>query len=156
METYRTVTFEEMCIRDSFFAEQIGCLMGTVAAEDYQAIQLHLLVIVLHVFDFIHAVFVDDTHQLKWLPRSAQNGAAERKDAGKIFRFHALIIAFDQAAVTVVNAINFHIVAEFFIQRFCNAANSCIEADVYKRQILDRVGPLTKKGRLSIAGRKYI
>ena len=102
--------------------------MGTVAAEDYQAIQLHLLVIVLHVFDFIHAVFVDDTHQLKWLPRSAQNGAAERKDAGKIFRFHALIIAFDQAAVTVVNAINFHIVAEFFIQRFCNAANSCIEA----------------------------
>ena len=36
---------------EPFFAEQIGCLMGTVAAEDYQAIQLHLLVIVLHVFD---------------------------------------------------------------------------------------------------------
>ena len=63
---------------EAFLAQKICGFLCAVATEDDEAVELHLLVVILHVLDFIDAVFIDDAHELERLAGGAQNGTAER------------------------------------------------------------------------------
>ena len=63
---------------EAFLAQKVCGFLCAVATEDDEAVELHLLVVILHVLDFIDAVFIDDAHELERLAGGAQNGTAER------------------------------------------------------------------------------
>ena len=74
--------------RNAFLAQKVCRLVRAVAAQNDEAVELHLLEVLLHGAHFVHVVFLNHTHLLERLTRSAQNGAAERENAGKILLLH--------------------------------------------------------------------
>ena len=59
-----------------FLRKQVGSLVGAVAAQTQQAVQLRRLVGLFHSGDFINVVILHHTHQLEGGALGAQNGAA--------------------------------------------------------------------------------
>ena len=111
---------------DAVLCQQVCGLVGTVAAQDDQAVELIFPVIFQHhvqlglAAKFRHG----QAHRFKRLAGGAQNGAAQGEDAGKIAGVHLADVPVDQSAVSVPDAVDVHILSKDFIQRLADAAQS--------------------------------
>ena len=73
-------------------------------------------------------VFIGFLHHLERLARGAQNGAAQGQDVGKLFGLHRVVIALDQTAIAVADAVERHVLAEFIIKRLGYTAQGRVQA----------------------------
>ena len=111
---------------EALFAEQIGGLVGAVAAQSDQTIQLEILIGLFHRSNLVHAVFFHHAHVAERTAAGAQNGAAQGEDTGELLLAHLLILAFDQAAITVADTDDLRI--KKLVGCAGNAADGCIQA----------------------------
>ena len=102
-------------------AQQIGGLVGAVATQAEQAIQLGGAVVLFHGGYLVHLVFLHHTHLFEGSALGAQDGTAHRQDAGKFVRGHLAVVAVDEAVVSVQDADDFHFIAHAVVQRFGHA-----------------------------------
>ena len=107
--------------------EQVCGFVGAIAAQAQQAVQLGFLVGLFHGGNFINVVVLHHTHHLKRRALGAQNGAAQRQDAAEIVLAHLLVVAVNQAAVSVQDANDLHVIAHAGIQCFCYAADGGVQ-----------------------------
>ena len=112
----------------TFLAQQVRGLCRAVTAENNQTVQLHVVVGLNHLCDLINAVFVLVAHIFKRLARSAENGAANRQNAGKVARRHEAVFSLNESLVSILKAVDFYFLAVFLIQRFCNAAQGRVQS----------------------------
>ena len=91
------------------FAEKVGGLVGAVAAQRHETVELHVFVILLHSRDLVDVVLLDDAHIAVGLAAGTENRAAQREQSREIVRLHHLIGAVDQTLVAVVDADKLHI-----------------------------------------------
>ena len=94
----------------TLLAKKICGLLSTVSAENDQAVQTKLIIILFHGFDLIQTVFIRCPHQLEGLAGAADDGAALCQDSGKITRTHETVIAVDQTLVAVNKAIDLKLI----------------------------------------------
>ena len=111
-----------------FLAEQIGGLVGAVAAQAEQAVQFGLLIGLFHRLDLVDVVLLDDAHFLERGALCAKDGAAHRQDAGKLAGVHVAEIAVDQAVIAVEHADDLHLVAHTLIQCLGSTADGGVQA----------------------------
>ena len=111
---------------ETFFAEQVRGLVGTVATQSDKAIQLQVLIGLFHGGDLVHAIFFHHAHVAEGTAAGAQNGAAQRQDTGELLLAHLLILALDQSAITVADTDDLSI--KKFIGSTGNATDGCIQA----------------------------
>jgi hypothetical protein len=107
--------------------EQVCGFVGAIAAQAQQAVQLGFFVGLFHGGNFINVVVLHHTHHFKGGALGAQNGAAQRQDAAEIVLAHLLVVAVDQAAVSVQDANDLHVIAHAGIQCFCYAADGGVQ-----------------------------
>ena len=108
--------------------EKVGGLVGAVAAQAEQTVELCVLIGLLHGCDLVDLVFFHNAHQLEGGALGAQNGAAQRQDAPEVVFRHLLVVAGDQAMVAVQDAHDLDAVAHSGIQSFCHAADGGVQA----------------------------
>ena len=108
--------------------EEVGGLVGAVAAEAEQTIKLCVLIGLLHSRDLVDLVLFDHPHQLEGGALGAQNGTAQRQDAPEVVLVHLFVVAGDEAVVAVQDAHDLHIVAHPGIQRLGHAADRGVQA----------------------------
>ena len=108
--------------------EEVGGLVGAVAAEAEQTIKLCVLIGLLHGRDLVDLVLFDHPHQFEGGALGAQNGAAQRQDAPEIVLVHLFVVSGDEAVVAVQDAHDLHIVAHPGIQRLGHAADRGVQA----------------------------
>ena len=111
---------------EPFLAEQVGGLVRAVAAQAYEAVELHALVVFLHGLDLVDVVLADDAHVAVGRALGAQDRAAQRQNAGKLLAAHGAVVALNQAAVAILNADDLGV--EHGIRGARNAANGGVEA----------------------------
>ena len=109
-------------------AEQVGGLVGAVAAQAEQAVQLGLLVGLFHGLDLVDVVLLNDAHLFERGALGAQDGAAHRQNAGKLAGVHLAVVAVDQAVVAVEYTDDLHLVAHALVQRLGCAADGGVQA----------------------------
>ena len=108
--------------------KQLGALLRAVAAHDHKAVEVEPVVGVQHRGHEVVALVVHDGLAGDvFLTRGAENGAALDEDAGKVARFHELVVALDEALVAVVHAVDLDIV-DVLEQRLANAADGRVQA----------------------------
>ena len=90
-------------------AQEVGGLVGAVAAQDHQAVQLELVVGLLHGGHLVHAVVPGDLDGLEGGAAGAQEGAALGEDAGEVRVGEQPEAAVDQALVAVLKAVDLHL-----------------------------------------------
>ena len=95
----------------SFFAQQIGGLMGSVAAQDHHAVQLQFIIVLLHGFHFVEAVLIRLAHQLKRCPGASEDRAAFRQDTRKIMSCQHTEIPVDQSLIAIEKTIDLNILS---------------------------------------------
>ncbi len=83
--------------------------MGAVAAKDDQAVQLELVVGLLHGGNLVHAVGAGDLDGLEGGAAGTQEGAALGEDAGEVRVGEQPEAAVDQALVAVLKAVDLHL-----------------------------------------------
>ena len=108
--------------------EEVGGLVGAVAAQAEQAVQLRVLVGLFHGRDLVDLVLFHHPHQLEGGALGAQDGAAQGQDAPEVVLGHLLVLAVDEAVVAVQDAHDLHIIAHPGIQGLCHAADRCVQA----------------------------
>ena len=69
----------------SFFTQQVCCLLCSISPKDHQTVQAQFVIILFHGFYFIQSVLVRCTHQLERLSGGSQDRSALCQDSGKIF-----------------------------------------------------------------------
>ena len=107
--------------------QELGALLGAVAAHDDQTVQPQAVVGVEHPGDDALAVFVDDVLAGDVaLARGAEYGAALGQNAGEVLPLHEFVVALDQAAVAVVHAVDLEIV-DALEQRLADAADGGVQ-----------------------------
>ena len=82
--------------------------MGAVAAQDYQAVQLQLVVGLLHGGHLVHAVLARDLDRLERRAAGSQEGAPLGENTGEISVSQELEFAVDQALIAVLKAVDLH------------------------------------------------
>lgn len=100
--------------------------MGAVAAQDYKAVQLELVVVLLHGFHLVQAVLVGILDGLEGGPGGAQDGAALGQDAGEVLAGEHLELAVDQAPVAVLEAVDLHLLFAV-VQRLHHAPHGRVQ-----------------------------
>ena len=85
--------------------QELCAFLRAVAAHDDEAVEIELIVGVLHRGDEAVSVLVNDVLSRDIaLARGAEYRAALSEDAGKVLRLHEFIVAFYEAAISVVHA----------------------------------------------------
>ena len=85
--------------------EELGALLGAVAPQDHQAVQVEAVVGVQHGGHHVVAVLVHDgLAGDEGLTAGAQDGAAGADDAGEVLGAHELVVVLDEPPVAVVHA----------------------------------------------------
>ena len=102
--------------------------MRAVSAEDDQAVKAGAAAGIEHFLELCCLVLLCLLHGLERLARGSEDRSAAREDIGKILRLHGVIVALDEAAVAVADAIDGHGGPEFLIQRLCHASQGRIQA----------------------------
>ena len=92
-----------------FLPQKIRRLMRPVSSKDHKAIQVQLMVSVLHRFHFIQSLLIRNPHEFKWLSRCPKDRSTHREDPRKIFRSQHLKISIDQSFIAFFKAINLHV-----------------------------------------------
>ena len=91
---------------EPLLAQEVGGLMGAVAAKDDQAVQLELVVGLLHGGNLVHAVGAGDLDGLEGGAAGTQEGTALGEDAGKVRVRQQAETAIDQALVAVQETVD--------------------------------------------------
>jgi hypothetical protein len=89
--------------------QEIGGLMGAVAPQDHQAVQLELVVVLLHGRHLVHAVGPRDLDGLEGGAAGAKEGAALGEDAGEVGVGEEPEAAVDEALIAVLEAVDLHL-----------------------------------------------
>ena len=108
--------------------EQVCGLVGAVAAQTQQAVQLGGAVVFLHRGNLVHLVVLNHAHFFEGGALGAQNGSAYGQNAGKFIRGHLTVVAVDQAVIAVHNANDLNFIAHPVIQRLGHAAQGSVQA----------------------------
>ena len=111
----------------TFFTQQIRCLLSTIAAKNHKAVKLQIAISCLHRLNLVKAILTRHPHQLKGLSGRTQNRSALCQDTGKIIRFHQNIIIIHQASVALFKAKNLCI-RICVVQCLRNASHCCIQS----------------------------
>ena len=112
---------------EALLPQQVGGLLGAVAAQNHQAVQLHLFIVVLHGGHLVHAVLVNDPDGLEGLAGGAQNGAPLGENAGEVRGLHELVFSEDQPLIAVLDAVNLHVFAKFLVKPLGHAPNRRVQ-----------------------------
>ena len=112
----------------TLLGEEVGRLVGAVAAEAEQTVELGVLVGLFHGRDLVDLVLFHHAHQLEGGALGAEDGAAQRQDAAEIVLAHLLVFAGDEAVVAVQDAHDLDVLAEPCIQGFGHAADGGVQA----------------------------
>ena len=110
----------------SLFPQQVSRLVSAVATENYKAVQLQLIIILLHGFDFIQSVGIRILDRLERGPGGSQDRAALGKDAGEILVCQHAEITVNQSSVTVQKTINFNLFLAVR-QGLHHASHGCVQ-----------------------------
>ena len=81
--------------------------MGAVTTENYKAVQLQLVIVLLHGFHFVQPVGIRILDRLERGPGGSQDRAALGKDAGEILVCQHAEITVNQSSVAIEEAIDF-------------------------------------------------
>ena len=107
--------------------EQLGALLGAVAAQDHQAVQIQAVVGVQHGGHHVVAVLVHNGLAGDvLLAGGAQDGAALGDDAGEVTGLHKFVVPLHQTPVAVVHAEDLDIV-HVLEQGFTHAPDGGVE-----------------------------
>ena len=100
--------------------------MGAVTTENYKAVQLQLVIVLLHGFHFVQPVGIRILDRLERGPGGSQDRAALGKDAGEILVCQHAEITVDQSSVTVQKTIDFNL---FLAVRQClhHTSHGCVQ-----------------------------
>ena len=63
-----------------FFSQQVRGFMRSVSSQDHQAVEVELMICMLHCLDFVKPVLVRHSHQFKRLSGCPENGASSCQD----------------------------------------------------------------------------
>ena len=95
----------------AFFSQHVCRLMCAVASQDHQAVQVQLVVGMLHGLYLVQSVFVRHPHQLEGLPGCPKDRSAQCQDSGKVPGSQHLEIGIDQSFISFLKSIDFYIVS---------------------------------------------
>ena len=112
---------------ETFFAEKVGCLGGSVSAAHYKAIQLQLVIGLLHCLYLVEAVLIGLMDRLKRHSAGSQDGSASCQDSLEVLSGEHVELAVDEAFVTIFKAIEFHRFFRIIHYAFENTAHCSIQ-----------------------------
>ena len=92
-------------------AQEVGGLVGAVAAQDHQAVQLELVVGLLHGGHLVHAVLAGNLDGLEGGAAGTQERAPLGEDAGKVGVGQEPEASINQPLVSVLEAVDLHLLA---------------------------------------------
>ena len=95
----------------SLLAEQVGGLLGSVAAQDDQAVQAKLVVILLHRLDLVKPVRIRHAHELERLAGGPDDRAAAGQDAREVVGCEEPMMAVNKALVALFESVDFELTA---------------------------------------------
>ena len=110
----------------SFLAQQVRSLVGAVTTENYKAVQLQLVIVLLHGFHFVQPVGIRILDRLERGPGGSQDRAALGKDAGEILVCQHAEITVNQSSVTVQKTIDFNLFLAVR-QGLHHASHGCVQ-----------------------------
>ena len=110
---------------EALLPQQVGGLVGTVAAQYHQTVQIQGLVVLLHGRHLVQTVGIGDAHLLEGLPGGAQDGAALGQDAGEIPGGELMVVAVNEPLVALLKTVNLHV--RVFAQGFDHAPHGCVQ-----------------------------
>ena len=84
--------------------------MGSISSQYYQAVQVQLVISMLHRFDLIDSIRSRYAHQFKRLSGSSKNCSALGKDSGEIFGCEHTVFTIDQSFISIIKSINFKVI----------------------------------------------
>ena len=102
--------FRKMNDVQAFFTEKICCLLGSVSAENHQAVEAELVIVLLHGFHLVEAILIRLSHQFERLTGCTENCTAAGKNTGKIVIRQHPVIAVDEALVSIHKTIDFQLI----------------------------------------------
>ena len=100
--------------------------MGAIAPQDHQAVQLQLVVGLLHGRHLVHAVLAGDLDGLEGRAAGAQEGAALGENAGEVGVGQKPEAPVNQALVSVQKAVDFHLLVRV-VQRLGDAPHGRVQ-----------------------------
>ena len=92
-----------------FLPQKIRRLMRPVSSEDHKAVQIQLMIGVLHRLHLVQSLLIRNPHQFKWLPGGSEDRAAHRQNTGEVLRSQHLKIRVDQPLISIFKSIDLHI-----------------------------------------------
>ena len=95
----------------SLLAEQVGCLLGAVAAQDHEAVQAKLVIILLHRLDLVKPVRIRLAHELERLAGGPDDRAAAGQDAREVVGGEQPVMAVNETLVTLFKPVHFKFAA---------------------------------------------
>ena len=110
---------------EALLPQQVGGLVGAVAPQNHQAVQIQGFIVFLHGGHLVQAVGVGDPHLLEGLPGGTQNGAPLGQNAGEVPGGELVIVAVDQALVALLKTVDFHV--RVLAQGFDHAPHGCVQ-----------------------------
>ena len=111
----------------SFLAEEIGCLGGSVTATHDQAVELQFVIGLLHRLYFVQAVLVGLTDRLERNTACSQDRAASCKDSLEILTCEHMELAVNKALVAVLKSIELNGLLGIVHHALKNAAHRSIQ-----------------------------
>ena len=94
----------------ALLAEEIGCFLASVSAENDQTAEFQLSIGMLHRFYLIQTILIRHTHLLKRLAGSSQDRSALSENTGKIGWLHNMVICIHQPLITVLKTNDLYII----------------------------------------------
>ena len=110
----------------SFFSQHIGWFVCSIPSQNYQAVQIQLVICVFHRLYFVNSVLIRYSHQLKRLSGCSQDRSAKCQDSRKIFWRKHLKIRIDQTLISILKSINLYIIP-FWNKPLYDASHCCIQ-----------------------------
>ncbi len=95
----------------TFLTEQVRCLVRPVSSEYHKAVQVQLVICMLHRLYLVKAVLVRHAHQLERLSGSSQYGPSACQDSGEILCCEHTEVRIDQTLIPVLETVDLHIVS---------------------------------------------
>ena len=111
----------------TFFAEQIRCLLSPIAAKNHKAVKLQIAISCLHRLNLVKAILTGHPHQLKGLSGRTQNRSTLCQDTGKIIRLHQNIVIIHQTSVALFKTKDLCIRIRV-VQCLRNTTHRCIQS----------------------------
>ena len=107
--------------------QEVRGFMGAVSSQDHQAVELKLIIILLHGLHFIHAVLIRILDRLKRSSRTSKYRSALGKDSGKITRCQHAEIAVDKSLIPLQETVdlNIRITGD---QSLHHASHGCVQS----------------------------